>query len=354
MKVGVIAADELRDRQKFISKPLLAAGHDVRVIKTRPFISFSCSLASFLLKNRPDIIIFMGAGPKELLALGFIRLAGVPFAVRLGGDRLRDIESVAVSFWNDRRYLAWVKYKLQKYAVWLFLKETSAGIVVNETLAKRVANQLKPTYRLFVIPQFCEGPSVVKDHGLNTPVKLITVANFRYSEKAEVVIWLIDKVNHFVLNSGFSITLQIAGAGLHLESVKAFLDSHEIADRLTVELLGFVTDLDSYYRNADVFLYRSFHDATPNVILESKRYGLPLLANDCEEFRTLVQHCFSGIFYRDADEFIMFLKQILSQQELREKIGRGAISEHEVKFSVQAAQVKLESAFMEIIGVAGR
>jgi len=226
--------------------------------------------------------------------------------------------------------------------------------VVNEALAKRIAHQLKTGHRTFVVPQFCEGPSIKRDYSIGSPAVLLTVANFRFSEKAEGVIWLIEKVDRFVRESGVAVCLQVAGSGLHLKDVKAFLESHETADLLTVELLGFVTDLDSYYRGADVLLYRSFHDATPNVILESKRYGLPLLANDCEEFRSLVKHGESGLLYRDECTFAANLRQVLAQQALRENLGHNAISEHEMYFSLQAAQVKMAAVLIEILGAAGR
>jgi glycosyltransferase involved in cell wall biosynthesis len=351
MKIGVITGTDLRDRQKFISMPLIRGGHDVRILKTKPFGTFLYSLIRLLAKERrPEVIIFMGTGAKELFAYFIIVLSNVPCVVRLGGDRLRDLDSVIASHWRDGHYLAWLKYRVDKYVARLFLKKMHWAIVVNQALARRVAPQLRRPHRIFVIPQFCEGPSITKDYSRASPVELLAVANFRFSEKAEGVIWLIEQLDHFVRRQGVAVNFRVAGAGLHLGDVANHLEILTLSDLLTVEVAGFVTDLDTYYSRADILLYRSFHDATPNVILESKRYGLPLLVNDCEEFRSLVKQGVSGLLYPDAAGFFSFLEQLLADQDLRKRLGHGARHDHGSNFSERAAFFKIEAALSEVVG----
>lgn len=349
MKVGVIAAKEQRDRQKFISRPLLKGGHDVRVLKTSPFVSFFFKLIHLLFRDKPSVFVFMGLGPKELLSYGIIKVFGMPAVVRLGGDRIRDLNSVAASLWRKGRYPVWLKFILYKYMALFFLRRIEWAIVVNEALATRVSSHTKTPQKLYVISQDCEGPPVPRDYGIGNPVELLTVLNFRYLEKAKGVIYLVGHLDEFVRKHEIPVRFRIAGDGLHLKEVKDYLKSKELSELLTVELAGFVTDLDGYYRRADVFLYRSLHDATPNVILESKRYGLPLLANDCEEFRSIIEHGVSGLLYSNKTEFYTFLTQLIMEKELREKIGQGALNEHETKFSINASQYRIEACLFEII-----
>lgn len=349
MKVGLIAADEKRDRQKFISRPLINEGHQVSVIKTRPFSSYLLRLYTYVAKRKPDIIICMGVGVKELLALIIIKLFNVPFVLRLGGDPLRDLESVANSFWRCGRYVRWLKFEIDFYITRYFLKKMEMVIVVNEALGSRISPQLKPEHRIYIIPQYCEGPSVPKEYHIETPVKLLTVTNFIFSEKAKGVIWLIEQLNSFVSNNGVALHFCVVGGGMHLKDVKNYLKSMRRTELLSVELVGFVSDLDKYYRAADVFLYHSYHDATPNVILESKRYGLPLLANDCDEFRSIVAHDVSGLLYRNDIDFSLLLNRLCIDKSLRDKIGRNALLGHETLFSISSAQDKLQAAILSII-----
>jgi glycosyltransferase involved in cell wall biosynthesis len=291
----------------------------------------------------------MGVGPKELFALGIVKLARVPFVVRLGGNRLRDIESRANSASKTGDYKAWIKFKILGYLAVVFLKKTNHAIVVNEELASEVAQQLNSRNAIFVVPQFCEGQPANHNYTLHNPVQLLTVTNLTYSEKAEGIKWLIDQLDCFVRQTGTLVSLSVAGAGVHLAGLKSFVENKEVSAFLKVELLGFVTDLAPYYQGTDVLLYRSFHDATPNVVLESKRYGLPLLINDCREFRKLVVHNVSGFFYCNDSEFFARLELLLSSQKLRIDFGKVAYCEYQENYTPEAIQKKLEAVVLDLV-----
>jgi len=349
MKVCLISPDEPRNRHKFISIPLLADNHEVTVIKTKPSVCFLFYLAYSLLRNRPDVVVFIGAGLKELLALGLVKFSRVAFTARLGGDRLKDLDSVARSMWGDGRYLYWLKFRLEKTIARIFLRQMHTVILVNAALSSQVSKQLSTPNWVFIIPQFCEGPAVIRHYEIHTPVEILTVSNFIFSEKSRGIIWLVEQLNQFVRSSGLAIRFRVAGGGLHLKDIKKHLESLTMPPLLTVELAGFVTDLNSYYRRADLFLYHSFHDATPNVILESKRYALPLLVNECDQFRSIVEHGESGLLYPDEIRFAEFLKELLTNIEIRKKLGLGALRDHESRFSMHASQRKIEAAFLDIM-----
>ncbi|RLA40951.1 MAG: hypothetical protein DRR42_25215 [Gammaproteobacteria bacterium] len=349
MKVCLISPDEPRNRQKFISIPLSAGNHEVTVIKTKPSASFLFHLAYSLLRNKPDVVVFIGAGLKVLLALGLVKSSRVAFTARLGGDRLKDLDSVAKSAWDDGRYLLWLKFRFEKGIARIFLRQMHTVILVNAALSSQVSKQLSTPNRVFIIPQFCEGPAVIKHYEIQTPVEILTVSNFIFSEKAGGIIWLIEQLNQFVRGSGLAIRFRVAGGGLHLKDIKKYVDSLTISPLLSVELAGFVTDLNSYYRKADLFLYHSFHDATPNVILESKRYALPLLINECDQFSSIVEHGVSGLLYPDKTRFAEFLKELLTNIGIRKKLGQGALRDHESRFSMHASQRKIEAAFLDIM-----
>lgn len=88
MKICVIAAEERRDRKKYIPRPLCKGGHDVCALNTRPFGRFICRVVNVLVNDSPEVVVIIGTGPKELLALFLVRLLGIPFLVRLGGYTL--------------------------------------------------------------------------------------------------------------------------------------------------------------------------------------------------------------------------------------------------------------------------
>jgi glycosyltransferase involved in cell wall biosynthesis len=102
--------------------------------------------------------------------------------------------------------------------------------------------------------------------------------------------------------------------------------------------------MDAMYKEADVFVYHSEHDATPNVLLESKRWGLPVLLNEHKPFRAIVSDESSGLFYNDASTFHQQLNRLLKDKTLRQRLGERAAWEHENKFSIEAIAEKLENA----------
>lgn len=349
MNVGIITAADRRNRQRFISRPLLVSGHNVCVLKTKPLFSYLFSLQRLLTKDKPDVLIFLGAGVMELITYVFAGLYRVPCVVRLGGDRVRDLDSVIKSFWQSGSYYVWFKLRITKYIARIFLKRMRWAILVNQSLIRRVENQLDKRCKIFIITQFSEGSMISKDYIITSPVKILTVTNFLFSEKSRGVIWLIEQLDSFVRRENVSVEFSVAGNGIHMEDVINYLRIASLSKLLTVELVGFVTNLDSYYAGSDIFLYHSFHDATPNVILESKRYGLPVLANDCEEFRELIEQDISGCLYNNELEFYDLLEKLINRKELRETVGHGAQQECLSKFSFRVIKEQIEASLVEVL-----
>jgi len=349
MKVCIIASDEPRNRQRFITKPLLQLGHDVNVLKTSPLYCLVFRLAALMFSNRPDVIIFISVGFKELFAYALVNKFDVPFIVRLGGDRLRDLNSVVETLWDQGNYLSWAKFRTEKFIVKYLLKKTSFVILVNEALKPRISTQLNSANKAFIVPQFSDAPPFLRDYIYKTPLNILTVTNFTFSDKADGVIWLAYRLNKFADLNKTPIEFNIAGTGLHFHDLEQSLEGLVQSKFLTLKLLGFVKDLDFYYKSADVFVYRSFHDATPNVIIESKRFSLPLLANDCDEFRNLISHRISGVLYQDEDHFNELLNELIDNKAFRTRIGTCAHQDYQSSYSIDTAKKNIQAALSEVV-----
>ncbi|MGM9814110.1 MAG: glycosyltransferase family 4 protein [Candidatus Enteromonas sp.] len=90
-----------------------------------------------------------------------------------------------------------------------------------------------------------------------------------------------------------SARLLIAGYGPEEEAIK-----HEI-QRLglekEIEFLGRIADPSDLYRKSDVFLLLSEREGSPIVLLESKKYGLAIIATDVAGSRDLVEDGKTGL-----------------------------------------------------------
>jgi glycosyltransferase involved in cell wall biosynthesis len=297
-------------------------------------------------KSKPELVVLLGVGAKTLLAVLMLKLVDCSVMIRLGGDPLKDNISMARSSIANKRYADWLRHRVNAILAVVLLKWVDGLIVVNPALVKTLKQRVADNLNIFVVPQPCFKEVTPHQYSVKTPVELLTVANLKYPDKASGVIWLMKQLSVFVQSHSFSLTLRVAGAGQHLSDIQDYLDAAELPDGLSVLIEGHVNDLDIFYRRADAFVYHSIHDATPNVILESKSYGIPLLANDCEEFRFIVKHNDSGFLYKDDGDFQARLEQVLENEALRESLGKAAQDEFEQLFSVDAVSRVLDKTVL--------
>jgi glycosyltransferase involved in cell wall biosynthesis len=76
------------------------------------------------------------------------------------------------------------------------------------------------------------------------------------------------------------------------------------------------------YRAADVVINSSLIEGgMANSVLEALAYGKALLVTDIEGNRSVVKECVTGLLYRDAAEFRAKAEQLLTDPQLREKLG---------------------------------
>ena len=343
MRITVIKSEEMRERYRFVSEPLERSGHQVQLIDTGTIPAFVWSLLSLRRAGRrPDAIISMGTGPKALLAFLLTRGGRLPFAVRLGGNPVKDSGARAASAWASRQPRAWARFIIYKISTKLLLATVSHIIVVNSYLATQLRTSTNPSVHVSVIPQFCRDDPVPRSHRIRRVPVLLSAANLNYKVKADGIVWLVDRLAEYVRETHRELVFRIAGGGEHLAHVRAHVEGMRLPLGLRVEVLGFVTEMGRQYERADIFMYCSEHDATPNVLLEAKRWGIPLLVNDFAAFHSILVHDASGLFYKDGEDFKRSLGRMLFDETLRERLGFGGYREYKEAFSVEASQQRLE------------
>jgi len=120
--------------------------------------------------------------------------------------------------------------------------------------------------------------------------------------------------------------LWIAGEGPEKNRLAAQIDNLGLVQN--VKLLGQKTrsELDSLYRQADVFLLTSFAEGWPIVIMEAARYRLPIIMTNVGSAGELIINQESGLVIpvNDKSALISAMKLLIGDRELRTKIGLGA------------------------------
>lgn len=116
--------------------------------------------------------------------------------------------------------------------------------------------------------------------------------------------------------------LAFVGEGEMLEQVKR--RAHEIGADGWAHFLGFRPDAADVAALADIFVLPSISDAMPMTVLESMAVGVPVVASDVGDVRRLVGDSGVCVPAGDTAAFAAECARLLSDRELRERLGEAA------------------------------
>lgn len=125
--------------------------------------------------------------------------------------------------------------------------------------------------------------------------------------------------------------LEVVGAGPGEEQLREVADSLGLNGK--VQFPGWVAreQMPDRYAQADVFVFPSFEEGMPNVVLEAMASGLPVVATDIYAHRGLVEHGKNGFLVPvgDAEAIRHALETLAGDAALREKMGHASRSKAE-------------------------
>jgi len=119
------------------------------------------------------------------------------------------------------------------------------------------------------------------------------------------------------------VRLLLAGPVLDAEYAAEVMDT--IGQYCFARYLGVVGHdaMGQLYRAADVVLNSSLIEGgMANAVLEALSYGKPLLVTDIEGNRSIIKENVTGFLYRDAREFRSKAEHLLTDPQLRERLGQ--------------------------------
>jgi glycosyltransferase involved in cell wall biosynthesis len=164
----------------------------------------------------------------------------------------------------------------------------------------------------------------VEHRGKEVP-NLVTVTNFHFLDKANGLT-NVAKVLERLQNKNIKYT--VIGGGMYLKQVKEEITKH----RISVEFTGFLPDPKPFLAASDIFLYYSYQDNFPNVILEAMACGLPVVTNNVGAVSEIIENEKDGYIATTDDAYLEYLSNLLGDVELRTKIGENARKTVEAKF----------------------
>lgn len=346
-RIFVPRLNDPRERFRFVSEPLGHVGVDVEVLDSRTVKGLAATVRT-VAKPSSGTVIIVGVGLKPLVIAMAARFGRKKVVLRMGGDTRRDAREVIRSSIAARDYKSAFRTAINLTTLPLLFALSRNIVVVNQSLVEQIRPHISAKSRFFVVPQPVFGSAEVRHADTPSVFKLLTITNLRYRRKADGVIWQIERLKTIAEGTSGPVRFRIAGGGLHLKDVENHIASMPFPGNFQVDLLGHVADVDAEYAKADVFLYRSDHDGTPNVLLEAKRWGLPIVVNDYAPFQNLVENGTSGIIYEDEFGFLKGIVALRDNDSLGKRLGKAGQEDFCNRFSITAVGERLANMLDEI------
>ncbi|MAI28795.1 MAG: hypothetical protein CMP38_01165 [Rickettsiales bacterium] len=121
------------------------------------------------------------------------------------------------------------------------------------------------------------------------------------------------------------VELVFIGEGPEQENLERQCQLLNIENR--VKFLGFLKDLQNYYKGARFLALTSYYEGWPNVILEAMSFKCPVIAFDCDFGpREIMQNYINGILVEKGNIklFTKEMEKLLSDNNLHSKLSKNA------------------------------
>jgi glycosyltransferase involved in cell wall biosynthesis len=213
---------------------------------------------------------------------------------------------------NKTRYSGLKKYfaiYFSNYYDKYFLKHLNNTNISIITSGEKLAEKyLKYSSNVF---SFADSRYLLQDVISNQDIKNINISNkiqFIFVGRLEVNKGIILLLN-FAKKYANKISLIIIGDGLMSGYINNYIQENNLTN--TVSLLGHIEygpNLLKYYKKSDFFIFPSYSEGLPQVILEAMACGCVIFSSNVGSITTIVKEEFNGILFNPFDETEFYQK----------------------------------------------
>jgi glycosyltransferase involved in cell wall biosynthesis len=165
-------------------------------------------------------------------------------------------------------------------------------------------------------------------HSEKDRINLATVTQFYFEGKAKGIMNMLEILNAASNMRAMKIKYQVVGGGPYLEQTKTQAKKYNV----DVQFTGMIQNPEKILENSDIFVYYSHHDSFGIVLLEAMACGLPVVTNEFGPASEIIENGTDGYIATTDDAYLEYLLNLISDAELRTKIGENARKAVEAKF----------------------
>jgi glycosyltransferase involved in cell wall biosynthesis len=174
--------------------------------------------------------------------------------------------------------------------------------------------------------------------------KVLLISRLDWEKKR---IWMAIEVLKKLISSNKEIKLIVVGDGPDRGKMKNYAEKNNVNKR--VEFRGYKEDVWEQYQEASVVLIPSLFEGLPLTALEAAASGTPVVASSIGPLEEAVDHGKTGFTCPpdDVEAFADAVEEIISNEELYQKMSQSAVSRAERLFSPKEAYRRYEEVYRE-------
>lgn len=304
------------------------------------------------------VLVYNGSGLIGVVGTLLSRYHDLPLLIRQNGDIFRQHWETTLEQVRNHEWRGLATHLPFALLTRTILRHADGFIPVTSALSETIHRQTGcPKARIVAAPNPVDGDEYAppeRENGRRNGeegLRLLTVTNLNFRGKYEGVTELIDGVVP-LLRRRPELEYVVAGDGRYYDQLNRYLEQRVSDDvRRRIRTPGFVEDIAPLYWDADVFLYASYIDGYPNVILEAQAARLPIVTNPAYGIAEQINDGESGLFVdpSDRDALRNTTSQLLDDQAERERLGRNARARVEAENDSKIIASQLYDAVQTIV-----
>ncbi len=169
-----------------------------------------------------------------------------------------------------------------------------------------------------VVPNFTEEICTPKNYKKGSEIRLITVTNFSFKDKALGVVHIIKALS--LLKTKKKVVLDIYGEGKFLNEIKFQSVKIRLPSNIKFNFCGYSKNILNRISESDIFVYWSNLDVSPLCFTEAMGCGLPIVVNNYPAFVECIPKINS--FCDDEEEFAMAVRNFIENKSLEARVVR--------------------------------
>jgi glycosyltransferase involved in cell wall biosynthesis len=195
--------------------------------------------------------------------------------------------------------------------------------------------------RGIVIPNCIESIPAKIQRKDNKRILILSVGRFEKQKDYHTALRVIETL----AKKGMPICYKIVGYGSLEGQIRKWIKDFNLSN--VVELYIKPQNIDSFYREADIYLMTSLFEGLPNTILEAMSYSLPIVATDVGDNNKLVNHGENGYLLKPKMfiEIANKLEVLLKDHSLRLSQGKNGYNIVNQQYSF----IKFKKRYLSLI-----